>query len=110
MKNLTVKLLQASKPSSRRGCAEILGYSYLRQVPLTRTPNYGESSVDTELLPLTPNYYVSSYHRMVKAKSTRRSCNGKTPLSTTRHQQRIRMLQSLTNIMTQWDKHSHELS
>ena len=34
------QLIRASKPSSRRGCAETLGEQNVKQIPLPRIPNY----------------------------------------------------------------------
>ena len=40
MPNLPTFLPRAAKPSSERGCAEILGDPYHKMVPLPRIPNY----------------------------------------------------------------------
>ena len=40
MPNSPTHLPRAVKPSSRRGCAEILGDPYHKMVPLPRIPNY----------------------------------------------------------------------
>ena len=78
--------------------AEILGDPYLRLILLLRIPNYRKTSLDTEPLTWTPNYYVAN--TVWSKPSQLVLLNGKTPFSTVRHHQRIRVLQSLTNIMT----------
>ena len=42
MKNSPRTMVQAAKPSSRRGCAEILGDPYYKKIPLPRIPYYCE--------------------------------------------------------------------
>ena len=78
------KLPKASKPSSRQGCAEILGDPYLQQVSLPLIPDYHGPSVDTESLPRTPKYYVA--YTVWLNPSQLVLLDGKTPFSTARHQ------------------------
>ena len=77
----------------------ILGDSYLRQVPLPRIPNHRKPNLGAEQLPLTPDYCVAN--TAMSEPSQPAFLNGATPFSTERHQQRIRILQSLTNVMAQ---------
>ena len=100
MPNSLTELLRASKPSLRRGCVGILGDPYLRQVPLPRIPNYRKPNLGSEQLPQTPDFCVANTAMSKPSQPT--FLNGATPFSTARHQRRIRILQSLTNVMAQW--------
>ena len=60
MKNSPKELPRASEPSSRQGCAEILGDPYLRQVPSPWITDYREPSLGAEPLPRTPKYCVAN--------------------------------------------------
>ena len=99
MNNSPVELLPAFPPNLRRECAEILGYPYLQQVPLPRIPDYQKPSLGSEQLARTPDYCVANTAMLKPSQPV--FLNGMTPFSTARHQQRIRVLQSLTNITTQ---------
>ena len=77
----------------------ILGDPYLRQVPLPRIPNYRKPHLGSDQLPRTPNYYVAK--TAMSEPSQPAFLNGETPFSTARHQQGIRVLQLLTNVMAQ---------
>ena len=81
------------------GVVGILGDPYLRQVPLPRIPNYRKPNLGSEQLPRTPDYCVAN--TAMSKPSQPAFLNGATPFSTARHQRRIRILQSLTNVMAQ---------
>ena len=99
MPNSPTELLRVSKPSLRRGCVGILGDPYLRQIPLPRIPNYRKPSLGSEQLPWTPNYCVAN--TAMSKPSQPAFLNGVTPLSTERHQRRIRVTHPLANILAQ---------
>ena len=60
MKNSPKELPRASEPSSRQGCAQILGDPYLRQVPSPWINDYRESNLGAEPLHRTPKYCVAN--------------------------------------------------
>ena len=60
MKNSPKKLPRAFEPSSRQGCAEILGGPYLQQVPSSWITDYREPNLGAKPLPLTPKYCVAN--------------------------------------------------
>ena len=77
----------------------ILGDPYLRQIPLPRIPKYRKPNLGSEHLPRTPDYCVAN--TAMSKPSQPAFLNGATPFSTARNQRRIRILQSLTNVMAQ---------
>ena len=95
----TTPFLRGYAGSEDRDHVGILGDPYLQQVPLPRIPNDRKPNLGSEQLPWTPNYCVAN--TAISKPSQPAFLNGTTPFSMARHQQRIRILQSLTNIMTQ---------